>query len=190
MTDSNKQLAEAEMKQVIREACEKQTLWTIDWDNLQLQRYALPGWHQTRLNASSTSLQPKPLMLPKSFTSPLSPPSGVKRKRCELLPYLSTFSTFPCSEAPPQVSKKAKRSALGKSAHAVDMSDQVTLNRRAQRFQREHEMERTKLAVSTGWGPTPSQYSSYYGPAVPDAMEVDPVRLGLFNAALLFDSPA
>ncbi|TFK39401.1 SAC3/GANP/Nin1/mts3/eIF-3 p25 family-domain-containing protein [Crucibulum laeve] len=44
----------------------------------------------------------------------------------------------------PGSSKKAKKAAKNAS-NAVDFNDQAALNRRAQRFQREHEIERAKL---------------------------------------------
>ena len=42
--------------------------------------------------------------------------------------------------------KKAKKASLKNStaAYVTDLNDQAALNRRAQRFQREHELERTK----------------------------------------------
>jgi hypothetical protein len=43
----------------------------------------------------------------------------------------------------PPASKKTKKSAL-KNANPLDFNDQATLNRRAERFQREHEIERQK----------------------------------------------
>lgn len=45
------------------------------------------------------------------------------------------------------MNKKAKKNALKQAAssqHALDPNDQAALNRRAERFQREHELERTK----------------------------------------------
>lgn len=65
------------------------------------------------------------------------------------------------SDNQPPLSKKAKKAALKQAQHAqvstgshsssvaVDFNDQAALNRRAERFQREHELERMKqLRVS------------------------------------------
>lgn len=38
MTDSNRDEVQAELKQVIGEAFSKKTLWTTDWNGMQLQR--------------------------------------------------------------------------------------------------------------------------------------------------------
>lgn len=38
MTDSNREDAQAELKQVIAESYGNKTLWTTDWDGLQLKR--------------------------------------------------------------------------------------------------------------------------------------------------------
>ncbi|KAF8199140.1 SAC3/GANP/Nin1/mts3/eIF-3 p25 family-domain-containing protein [Pholiota molesta] len=56
-------------------------------------------------------------------------------------------------EGPAITSKKAKKAAnknATASYTATDFSDQAALNRRAQRFQREHELERTKHIRGTG----------------------------------------
>ncbi|KAF9447521.1 hypothetical protein P691DRAFT_820958 [Macrolepiota fuliginosa MF-IS2] len=114
MTDANRQEAQTELRQVIADAFAAHSLWTTDWAGVQLK-----------------SLAPKP---PLNF-------SNLKRKSA--------------SENPPPLSKKAKKAALKQAQHAqvstgshsssiVDFNDQVALNRRAERFQREHELERMK----------------------------------------------
>ncbi|KAF5362333.1 hypothetical protein D9756_002587 [Leucocoprinus leucothites] len=114
MTDANRTEAQTELRQVIADAFAAQTLWTTDWGGVQLK-----------------SLAPKP---PLNF-------SNLKRKSAS-------------ENNPPQMSKKAKK-ALKQAQHAhvstgshsssiVDYNDQLALNRRAERFQREHELERTK----------------------------------------------
>ncbi|KAF8998559.1 SAC3/GANP/Nin1/mts3/eIF-3 p25 family-domain-containing protein [Cyathus striatus] len=109
MTDSNRDEAQAELRQVIADAFASHTLWTTDWNGIQLK-----------------SLAPKPAINL----------NNLKRK------------TFSMDISAPTVSnKKAKKSALknaAASSHTVDYNDQAALNRRAQRFQREHELERQK----------------------------------------------
>ncbi|KIL00729.1 hypothetical protein PAXRUDRAFT_129093 [Paxillus rubicundulus Ve08.2h10] len=68
---------------------------------------------------------------------PKAPPvfSTLKRKMNEPLP----------------ASKKAKKAAMQKNAaNTLDLGDQATLNRRAERFQREHEIERQKSLRNNG----------------------------------------
>ncbi|KAJ8094677.1 hypothetical protein PM082_010683 [Marasmius tenuissimus] len=107
MTDSNKQEAQNELRQVISDAYSSHTLWTTDWNAIQLK-----------------SLQAKP------------PPSlNLKRKIHES----------------PQSSKKAKKSALKQvtsGTATIDLNDQAALNRRAERFHREHEIERQRLRTN------------------------------------------
>ncbi|OAX39796.1 hypothetical protein K503DRAFT_769157 [Rhizopogon vinicolor AM-OR11-026] len=51
----------------------------------------------------------------------------------------------------PQLSKKAKKAAAQKHANAnIDFGDQAAMNRRAERFQREHELERQKSMRGQG----------------------------------------
>ena len=38
MTDANRKDAQAELRQVIADAFTAQTLWTTDWDGVQLKR--------------------------------------------------------------------------------------------------------------------------------------------------------
>lgn len=99
MTEANKQEAQAELRKVIADAFEKHTLWTTDWNGVQLQ-----------------SLMPKPV-----------PILGVKRKSIDN----------------DKSNKKAKKNNKT-FANEYNHSDQAALNRRAQRFQREHDIERTK----------------------------------------------
>jgi hypothetical protein len=40
MTDSNRTEAQTELRKVIADAFNAKTLWTTDWDRMELQRYA------------------------------------------------------------------------------------------------------------------------------------------------------
>ncbi len=42
MSDSNSAEAQGELRQVISDAFMNKTLWTTDWNGVQLQRYGLP----------------------------------------------------------------------------------------------------------------------------------------------------
>jgi len=106
MTDANRTEAQAELRKVISDAFNSQTLWTTDWEGVQLQ-----------------SLLPKP-----------SPSFGsLKRK-----------SNDGSGGSP--LNKKSKKSSIIKNSasNALDPNDQAALNRRAERFQREHQLERQK----------------------------------------------
>lgn len=106
MTDATRTEAQAELRKVISDAFNSQTLWTTDWDGVQLQ-----------------SLLPKPSP---SF-------NGLKRKSNE------GNGTSP-------LSKKAKKSLMNRNAisTAIDPTEQAALSRRAERFHREHQLERQK----------------------------------------------
>ncbi|EIW58760.1 uncharacterized protein TRAVEDRAFT_29241 [Trametes versicolor FP-101664 SS1] len=123
MTDSNRADAQAELKQVIAESYGNKTLWTTDWDGLQLK-----------------SLTPKP-------TPVVSSHSNLKRK---------------ANDSQPPSSKKTKKSSVSKhsAAHALDPDDAAALNRRAARFQREHDIERQKSSRPFGTHPS-SSHSPY-----------------------------
>ncbi|KAK7445434.1 hypothetical protein VKT23_014853 [Stygiomarasmius scandens] len=102
MTESNRKEAQDELRQVIADAFAAHTLWTTDWDGVQLQ-----------------SLLPKPA------------PTLGKRK----------------SNDSPPANKKSKKSTVKQvtsGTASLDLNDQAALNRRAERFQREHEIERQK----------------------------------------------
>ncbi|KAJ3784378.1 SAC3/GANP/Nin1/mts3/eIF-3 p25 family-domain-containing protein [Lentinula aff. detonsa] len=106
MTDSNKKDAQDELRQVISDAFTAHTLWTTDWNGVQLQ-----------------SLLPKPTL-------------SLKRKMNDTAP----------------VNKKAKKSSLKQittGTASLNLNDQAVLNRRAERFQREHEIERQKSTNSS-----------------------------------------
>ncbi|ESK97723.1 nuclear export factor [Moniliophthora roreri MCA 2997] len=141
MTDSNRQEAQNELRQVISEAYNAHTLWTTDWNGVQLK-----------------SLLPKP-------------PPNLKRKLNES----------------PQANKKAKKSSVKQvtsGTAALDLNDQIALNRRAERFQREHEIEKLRnmrngqasLKANSHhahlFSRTPSRSASPYGSA--DDPEADP----------------
>lgn len=106
MTESNREEASQEMKQVIAEAYQSGTLWTTDWVGMQLK-----------------SLLPKPL-----------PTVNLKRKMPDGSP----------------ISKKAKKAASKQTTKTISdpFNDQVALNKRAERFQREHEIEKSKSTKS------------------------------------------
>ncbi|KAI0658008.1 SAC3/GANP/Nin1/mts3/eIF-3 p25 family-domain-containing protein [Cubamyces menziesii] len=107
MTDANREEAQTELKQVIAESYANKTLWTTDWDGVQLK-----------------SLMPKPPPV-------LSTQSHLKRK---------------LNESHSSSNKKTKKGSVSKAAaaNALDPDDAAALNRRAARFQREHEIERQK----------------------------------------------
>ncbi|KAF5373248.1 hypothetical protein D9615_007438 [Tricholomella constricta] len=111
MTDTNRTEAQAELRQVIADAFAAHTLWTTDWDGVQLKRCLLP--------------RPPP-----TFSNHL------KRKTNDA----------------PISNKKAKKNAQKNAStpQTFDPNDQAALNRRAQRFQREHEIERTKSIRNSG----------------------------------------
>ena len=93
---------------------------------------------------------------------------------------------------PQTTSKKAKKAAMQKNAAtALDLGDQAALNRRAERFHREHEIERQKSLRINGSQSTLKTNSqgahllnriwradspSTFGPN-PDDPEADPVGL-------------
>lgn len=109
MTDSNRTEAQAELRQVIADAFAAHTLWTTDWEAIQLQ-----------------SLLPKPL------------------------PYLaSTLKRKPndiqnSNKKAKKQTQKQSNTANSHPPQTMDLNDQAALHRRAQRFQREHELERIK----------------------------------------------
>ncbi|KAK7687971.1 hypothetical protein QCA50_009190 [Cerrena zonata] len=152
MTDSNREEASAELRKVISDSFMDKTLWTTDWNGVQLQ-----------------SLIPKPAPSLNTF-------NGLKRKHGG---FDSTASTSN------KKTKKEKSYNNKTSSHnSVDLNDQAALNRRAARFQREHELERQKqngapsvaLAhrqfahLSISRSNTPSSSSSWFG----DEPEGDP----------------
>ncbi|KAH7911063.1 SAC3/GANP/Nin1/mts3/eIF-3 p25 family-domain-containing protein [Hygrophoropsis aurantiaca] len=56
---------------------------------------------------------------------------------------------------PPTIGKKAKKAAIQKAAaNNLDLGDQAALSRRAERFQREHELERQKSTRVNGGQPS------------------------------------
>lgn len=61
MTESNREEASQEMKQVIAEAYQSGTLWTTDWVGMQLKRCVPTSTSFVFLMISSNSLLPKPL---------------------------------------------------------------------------------------------------------------------------------
>lgn len=88
-------------------------------------------------------------------------------------------------------SKKAKKAALKNAAAAAytpDLNDQAALHRRAQRFQREHELEKTKH-VRNGQASKASFYdggmtTTRSGSATPDEPEGDPVSRKYLSISL------
>lgn len=104
MTDSNREEAQGELRQVISEAFSNKTLWTTDWQGVQLQ-----------------SLLPKPA------------PQLLKRKFDEKF-------TVNSKKKKPLNNSKTNASYSG----GTGLNDHVALSRRAERFSREHELERQK----------------------------------------------
>lgn len=146
MTDVNRIEAQAELRQVIADAFAAHTLWTTDWAGVQLQRSrkfgACPVIISTKFRYS---LLPKPVP---SF-------NHLKRKTYVLsgLPrWLCIDMRSPCSFDNAPTTKKAKKAALKNNStgpQTTDFNDQAALNRRAQRFQREHELERSKGSINS-----------------------------------------
>jgi len=116
MTDANRAEAQAELKKVISDAFTSQTLWTTDWAAVQLQ-----------------SLLPKPPLVLnhlKRKTTEQAPTSKKAKKAQKLSQNVGPYGSNTTSSA---------------SAPSVfDSNDQAALNRRAERFHREHELERMK----------------------------------------------
>ena len=127
--------------------------------------------------------------------------NGLKRKLCVYIPLPLTHHHFlpslspslPCSlsndhssGASNKKNKKSSASSLHKSSNnssssslALDPNDSAALNRRAQRFQREHDIERKKALYgnANGNGANSRNYVS-----TPDDPEGDPVRFKLGRA--------
>jgi hypothetical protein len=149
MTDGNREEAQAELRQVISDAYSSKTLWTTDWAGVQLKRCSCPG-HCLQTNRSLPPFHPS--LLPKPM--PIMLNHSLKRKLCVffasfLLPRAVNFPRD--SETPIGQSKKTKKNQANKSAAvlALDVGDRAALNRRAERFRREHELEKQK---QTGGG--------------------------------------
>ncbi|KAJ7623451.1 SAC3/GANP/Nin1/mts3/eIF-3 p25 family-domain-containing protein [Roridomyces roridus] len=117
MTDINRTEAQAELRQVIADAFAAHTLWTTDWAGVQLR-----------------ALLPKPP--PQFNTTP-----NLKRKKSVI-----GFHHKPPENSP--ATKKVKKALKSStSSPALDPNDRAALEQRAQRFQREHEIEREKSRV-------------------------------------------
>ncbi|KIJ62046.1 hypothetical protein HYDPIDRAFT_136967 [Hydnomerulius pinastri MD-312] len=80
---------------------------------------------------------------------------------------------------PPATSKKAKKALQKNAANTIDLGDQAALNRRAERFQREHEIERQK---SLG------KHDNHHGHG--GALKSNPQGAHLFNRIWRADSPS
>ncbi|PCH44375.1 hypothetical protein WOLCODRAFT_138966 [Wolfiporia cocos MD-104 SS10] len=136
MTDANRAEAQAELRQVIADAFVNKTLWTTDWDGVQLQ-----------------SLLPKAPPV-------INPLNNLKRKFNDAQTTAGTGN------------KKMKKGPIGKNmgTNALDPNDMAALNRRAARFQREHEIERRKGLAGHAHNP----YSHASAPrADPMPMDLD-----------------
>ncbi|KAI0084493.1 SAC3/GANP/Nin1/mts3/eIF-3 p25 family-domain-containing protein [Irpex rosettiformis] len=149
MTDTNREEAQAELRKVISDSFLHKTLWTTDWNGVQLQ-----------------SLLPKPTPTLNGFTS-------LKRKHNDPT---STWGT-PNNNTGHKKQKKTSISKQP-PARALDPNDHAALSRRAARFQREHEIERQKQLHAGSVHPA-SQHHHYYHvrtpiPGTPDDPEVDP----------------
>ena len=116
--------------------------------------------------------------------------NGLKRKLyVPLQPAMSfdfgSHRSHSCSvdHAPSPNKKKSKSSPLYKTSNsssssslALDPNDYAALNRRAQRFQREHEIERKKALFGQANGNGNSRSHSSPRMSTPDDPEGDPVR--------------
>ncbi|EKM81933.1 hypothetical protein AGABI1DRAFT_112122 [Agaricus bisporus var. burnettii JB137-S8] len=134
MTDANRTEAQAELRQVIADAFAAHTLWTTDWEAVHLK-----------------SLAPKPAL---NF-------SNLKRKN------LSENNQPPLSKKAKKALKLAQHAQVSTGSHSssvLDYNDQLALNRRAERFQREHELERMKsLKLAPGKVPSNNGNGYSYG---------------------------
>ena len=93
------------------------------------------------LPLSHPSLLPKPMPIMSNHT--------LKRRLYVFSPPFVLSRTINCSrysDSPIGQSKKSKKNQANKSAatFALDVGDRATLNRRAERFRREHELEKQK----------------------------------------------
>ncbi|KAG6854017.1 hypothetical protein C0991_011504 [Blastosporella zonata] len=146
MTESNRTEAQTELRQVIADAYAAHTLWTTDWDGVQLKRSHF---------SFRRSIFPNVLVKRQPFTEACSLVQYQRSQAQDVrnINHLnSTFLDRRDSNDPPASNKKAKKNAL-KNANAsrtFDINDQSALNLRAQRFQREHELERTKHLRESG----------------------------------------
>lgn len=61
MTDGNREEAQAELRKVIADSFVNKTLWTTDWDGVQLQRYSLRDMFVNAEYPCTSSLLPKPV---------------------------------------------------------------------------------------------------------------------------------
>jgi len=102
------------------------------------------------------------------------------------------------------MSKKTKKASTGKNytnsyPTTTEYNDQLALNRRAERFQREHELERMKhlrnghqsLSGSNHHAYSHGHHNSRAGSVVPgvDEPEGDPVSLTLIHKVILIFYP-
>ena len=75
MTDANREEAQKELRQVISDSFVNHTLWTTDWDGVQLQRCVPPGlcYSSSHFGFVCSSLLPKQPI-------GLQPTNNLKRK--------------------------------------------------------------------------------------------------------------
>ncbi|KAI0343121.1 hypothetical protein BDW22DRAFT_1329180 [Trametopsis cervina] len=151
MTDGNREEAQAELRKVIADSFVNKTLWTTDWDGVQLQ-----------------SLLPKPVPNLNS-TNPL------KRKHND------TANAWAANTTTTNKKHKKLVIGKHSATHALDPNDHAALSRRAARFQREHDIERQKSTQSPSSSLSfypPSQYnhsrSITPGTLNPDDPEANP----------------
>lgn len=138
MTDANRAEAQAELRESIANAFAEKTLWTTDWAGVQLKRCGLSS-SKAELQISVTcDIQSDAKSAP-GAQLPQTQNVGVTYfQDCHGL------LTLYRNDNPP-MSKKAKKAAAQKRNDAnLDFGDQAALNRRAERFQREHDIERQK----------------------------------------------
>ena len=171
------------MRKVIADAFLNKTLWTTDWRGVQLQRCVCDC--QVSQYGQLTPWIPRacyqshlPTLTP-SITSSVSCKCGINS------PFALRLTRVPRNDThiTPNAHKKAKKSSVNKSAgHSFDPNDLAALNRRAARFQREHELERQK-GPHGQTGHAYSPYSHIFAnrsgtPALDgDAPEMNSVRL-------------
>jgi len=147
ITESNRAEVQSELKQVIGEAFAAQTLWTTDWAGVQLKRSVFFMLAILAFILAQSS--------PKAFAAfQFSETEKVELFVSSANSYLLPGSFEP---VPPANGKKAKKAALKAT---LDYGDKHALEMRAQRFQREHAIERTK-ATRTGGQDSPQTYSPH-----------------------------
>lgn len=125
-------------------------------------------------------LRPSLIYLPlSSLKKPTISFASLKRKQWEILCSVVHHADDSCSEHPSPVKKTKKQKQqlhqhqYTSSGSTTDFNNQAALERRAQRFQREHQIAAQK---TNGFHPSTSYLSRSASPYVGDETLADPVR--------------